>query len=167
MFGKVTLLVISVIPINGIPTRQTALHVALHEWSRVGSGPDVGVESGRVGFGSVVFFFPQLLPHAARNPSAALATADHGHYFDFGASLHQKVRGGRFSDGWGSCDRREKRFLKPNLDIPSTAKNSSRVKKKITGPEPDPILPRHSDANQLGTAHEGPHGGPFALLEFH
>ncbi|KAH9735869.1 peptide transporter family protein [Citrus sinensis] len=28
------------------------------------------------------------------------------------------MQGGRFSDGWGSCERREKRFLKPNHDIP-------------------------------------------------
>ena len=36
--------------------------------------------------------------------------------------------GGRFSDGWGSCDRREKRFNKPNHDIPSTAKTRAKNK---------------------------------------
>lgn len=38
------------------------------------------------------------------------------------------TRGGRFSDGWGSCDRREKRFLKPNHDIPSTAETRAKNK---------------------------------------
>lgn len=38
------------------------------------------------------------------------------------------MQGGRFSDGWGSCDRREKRFLKPNHDIPSTAETRSKNK---------------------------------------
>lgn len=37
-------------------------------------------------------------------------------------------RGGRFSDGWGSCERREKRFLKPNHDIPSTAETRAKNK---------------------------------------
>ncbi|XP_062188047.1 uncharacterized protein LOC133891347 [Phragmites australis] len=36
--------------------------------------------------------------------------------------------GGRFSDGWGSCDRREKRFNKPNHDIPSTAETRAKNK---------------------------------------
>ncbi|XP_017977376.1 PREDICTED: uncharacterized protein LOC18597770 isoform X2 [Theobroma cacao] len=36
--------------------------------------------------------------------------------------------GGRFSDGWGSCERREKRFLKPNHDIPSTAETRAKNK---------------------------------------
>ncbi|PKI42183.1 hypothetical protein CRG98_037422 [Punica granatum] len=78
MFEKVPLLVLFITPVNGIPARQTALHVALHEWSRVGSGPDVG---GRIGSGSGldVSFFTQLPPHAVQNPSVALATADHGH----------------------------------------------------------------------------------------
>ncbi|PKI53530.1 hypothetical protein CRG98_026075 [Punica granatum] len=44
--------------------------VALCEWSRVGSGPDVGVESSLS-----VSFFTQLPPHATRNPSAAPTTA--------------------------------------------------------------------------------------------
>ncbi|PKI51937.1 hypothetical protein CRG98_027589 [Punica granatum] len=79
MFGKVTLLVLSVTPINGIPVRQTALHVALHEWLRVGSNLDVGVESGRF-LGLDVSFFTRLPPHAVRNPSAAPAIADHGHH---------------------------------------------------------------------------------------
>ncbi|GJN32326.1 hypothetical protein PR202_gb20826 [Eleusine coracana subsp. coracana] len=35
---------------------------------------------------------------------------------------------GRFSDGWGSCDRREKRFNKPNHDIPSTAETRAKNK---------------------------------------
>ncbi|KAK8574067.1 hypothetical protein V6N13_097061 [Hibiscus sabdariffa] len=38
------------------------------------------------------------------------------------------TRGGRFSDGWGSCERREKRFLKPNHDIPSTAETRAKNK---------------------------------------
>lgn len=38
------------------------------------------------------------------------------------------MQGGRFSDGWGSCDRREKRFLKPNHDIPSTAETRAKNK---------------------------------------
>ncbi|CAK7333851.1 unnamed protein product [Dovyalis caffra] len=33
------------------------------------------------------------------------------------------MQGGRFSDGWGSCERREKRFLKPNHDIPRPSWN--------------------------------------------
>lgn len=37
-------------------------------------------------------------------------------------------RGGRFSDGWGSCEKREKRFLKPNHDIPSTAETRAKNK---------------------------------------
>ncbi|XP_030936562.1 uncharacterized protein LOC115961700 isoform X2 [Quercus lobata] len=35
---------------------------------------------------------------------------------------------GRFSDGWGSFERREKRFLKPNHDIPSTAETRAKNK---------------------------------------
>ncbi|RDX82179.1 hypothetical protein CR513_37060, partial [Mucuna pruriens] len=38
------------------------------------------------------------------------------------------MQGGRFSDGWGSCDRREKRFQKPNHDIPSTAETRAKNK---------------------------------------
>ncbi|KQK21545.1 hypothetical protein BRADI_1g61440v3 [Brachypodium distachyon] len=34
----------------------------------------------------------------------------------------------QFSDGWGSCDRREKRFNKPNNDIPSTAETRAKNK---------------------------------------
>ncbi|THU68250.1 hypothetical protein C4D60_Mb08t01940 [Musa balbisiana] len=37
-------------------------------------------------------------------------------------------RCGRFADGWGSCDRREKKFLKPNHDIPSTAETRAKNK---------------------------------------
>ncbi|WOL04741.1 hypothetical protein Cni_G13463 [Canna indica] len=35
---------------------------------------------------------------------------------------------GRFADGWGSCDRREKKFMKPNHDIPSTAETRAKNK---------------------------------------
>ncbi|MCL7032359.1 hypothetical protein MKW94_025695 [Papaver nudicaule] len=45
---------------------------------------------------------------------------------EFVARAH--MQGGRFSDGWGSCDRREKRFLKPNHDIPSTAETRAKNK---------------------------------------
>ncbi|XP_074369696.1 uncharacterized protein LOC141711169 isoform X2 [Apium graveolens] len=38
------------------------------------------------------------------------------------------MQGGRFSDGWGSCEKREKRFLKPNHDIPSTAETRAKNK---------------------------------------
>ncbi|KAE8717314.1 tropinone reductase-like protein isoform X1 [Hibiscus syriacus] len=38
------------------------------------------------------------------------------------------MQGGRFSDGWGSCERREKRFIKPNHDIPSTAETRAKNK---------------------------------------
>lgn len=40
--------------------------------------------------------------------------------------LFSLARGGRFSDGWGSCERREKRFMKPNHDIPSTAETRAK-----------------------------------------
>ncbi|KAK6140298.1 hypothetical protein DH2020_025935 [Rehmannia glutinosa] len=36
------------------------------------------------------------------------------------------MQGGRFSDGWGSCERREKKFQKPNHDIPSTAETRAK-----------------------------------------
>ncbi|XP_057778917.1 uncharacterized protein LOC130997570 [Salvia miltiorrhiza] len=36
------------------------------------------------------------------------------------------MQGGRFSDGWGSCERREKKFSKPNHDIPSTAETRAK-----------------------------------------
>ncbi|XP_010543313.1 PREDICTED: uncharacterized protein LOC104816277 isoform X2 [Tarenaya hassleriana] len=36
------------------------------------------------------------------------------------------MHGGRFADGWGSCERREKRFMKPNHDIPSTAETRAK-----------------------------------------
>ncbi|KAE9592076.1 hypothetical protein Lalb_Chr19g0125411 [Lupinus albus] len=36
------------------------------------------------------------------------------------------MQGGRFSDGWGSCERREKRYHKPNHDIPSTAETRAK-----------------------------------------
>ncbi|KAG6491595.1 uncharacterized protein LOC121999830 [Zingiber officinale] len=35
---------------------------------------------------------------------------------------------GRFADGWGSCERREKKFMKPNHDIPSTAETRAKNK---------------------------------------
>lgn len=35
---------------------------------------------------------------------------------------------GRFSDGWGSCDRGEKRFSKPNHDIPGTAETRAKTR---------------------------------------
>ncbi|KAI5325609.1 PREDICTED: LOC107478037 isoform [Prunus dulcis] len=38
------------------------------------------------------------------------------------------MQGGRFSDGWGACDRREKKFNKPNHDIPSTAETRAKSK---------------------------------------
>ncbi|KAG9444745.1 hypothetical protein H6P81_016085 [Aristolochia fimbriata] len=38
------------------------------------------------------------------------------------------MQGGRFSDGWGSCERREKRFSRPNHDIPSTAETRAKNK---------------------------------------
>ncbi|XP_022983918.1 uncharacterized protein LOC111482396 [Cucurbita maxima] len=38
------------------------------------------------------------------------------------------MQGGRFCDGWGSCERREKRFIKPNHDIPSTAETRAKNK---------------------------------------
>ncbi|GAV69472.1 hypothetical protein CFOL_v3_12973 [Cephalotus follicularis] len=38
------------------------------------------------------------------------------------------MQGGRFSDGWGSCERREKKFPHPNHDIPSTAETRAKNK---------------------------------------
>ncbi|XP_016471502.2 uncharacterized protein LOC107793625 isoform X1 [Nicotiana tabacum] len=38
------------------------------------------------------------------------------------------MQGSRFSDGWGSCERREKKFQKPNHDIPSTAETRAKNK---------------------------------------
>ncbi|CAI9117211.1 OLC1v1018559C1 [Oldenlandia corymbosa var. corymbosa] len=38
------------------------------------------------------------------------------------------MHGGRFSDGWGSCEKREKKFMKPNHDIPSTAETRAKNK---------------------------------------
>ncbi|KAL3628628.1 hypothetical protein CASFOL_027674 [Castilleja foliolosa] len=45
---------------------------------------------------------------------------------EFIARAH--MQGGRFSDGWGSCERREKRFSKPNHDIPSTAETRAKTR---------------------------------------
>uniref|UniRef100_A0ACD5YZQ0 Uncharacterized protein n=1 Tax=Avena sativa TaxID=4498 RepID=A0ACD5YZQ0_AVESA len=42
--------------------------------------------------------------------------------------VRASMQGGRFSDGWGSCDRREKRFNKPNNDIPCTAETRAKNK---------------------------------------
>ncbi|CAJ1798277.1 unnamed protein product [Sphenostylis stenocarpa] len=42
--------------------------------------------------------------------------------------IRAHMQGGRFSDGWGSCDRREKRFQKPNHDVPSTAETRAKNK---------------------------------------
>ncbi|KAF9599329.1 hypothetical protein IFM89_036627 [Coptis chinensis] len=42
--------------------------------------------------------------------------------------VRASMQGGRFSDGWGSCERREKRFMKPNHDIPSTAETRAKNK---------------------------------------
>ncbi|KAF7825681.1 uncharacterized protein G2W53_016845 [Senna tora] len=42
--------------------------------------------------------------------------------------VRASMQGGRFSDGWGSCERREKRFQKPNHDIPSTAETRAKNK---------------------------------------
>uniref|UniRef100_A0ACD5WMN7 Uncharacterized protein n=1 Tax=Avena sativa TaxID=4498 RepID=A0ACD5WMN7_AVESA len=44
------------------------------------------------------------------------------------ASMQYVILGGRFSDGWGSCDRRGKRFNNPNHDIPSTAETKAKNK---------------------------------------
>ncbi|KAL3642503.1 hypothetical protein CASFOL_013318 [Castilleja foliolosa] len=41
-------------------------------------------------------------------------------------TVRAHMQGGRFSDGWGSCERREKRFQKPNHDIPSTAETRAK-----------------------------------------
>ncbi|KAK4749274.1 hypothetical protein SAY87_026723 [Trapa incisa] len=38
------------------------------------------------------------------------------------------MQSGRFSDGWGSCDRCEKRFTRPNHDVPSTAETRAKNK---------------------------------------
>ncbi|KAL5710863.1 hypothetical protein ACHQM5_021375 [Ranunculus cassubicifolius] len=43
-------------------------------------------------------------------------------------TVRAHMQGGRFSDGWGSCERREKRFMKPNQDIPSTAETRAKNK---------------------------------------
>ncbi|KAH9618633.1 hypothetical protein KSS87_022530 [Heliosperma pusillum] len=42
--------------------------------------------------------------------------------------IRASMLGGRFSDGWGSCERREKKFMKPNNDIPSTAETRAKNK---------------------------------------
>lgn len=38
------------------------------------------------------------------------------------------MQSGRYSDGWGSCDRGEKRFSKPNHDIPTTAETRAKTR---------------------------------------
>ncbi|KAH9549862.1 hypothetical protein CY35_10G041300 [Sphagnum magellanicum] len=40
--------------------------------------------------------------------------------------VRASMQSGRFSDGWGSCDRGEKRFSKPNHDIPCTAETRAK-----------------------------------------
>ncbi|KAH9325590.1 hypothetical protein KI387_005768, partial [Taxus chinensis] len=42
--------------------------------------------------------------------------------------IRASMQGGRFSDSWGSCDRGEKRFSKPNHDIPSTAETRAKTR---------------------------------------
>ncbi|XP_040382070.1 uncharacterized protein LOC102703988 [Oryza brachyantha] len=42
--------------------------------------------------------------------------------------VRASMQGGRFSDGWGSCDRREKKLNKPNHDVPSTAETRAKNK---------------------------------------
>ncbi|KAJ7519353.1 hypothetical protein O6H91_20G035300 [Diphasiastrum complanatum] len=42
--------------------------------------------------------------------------------------VRASMQGGRFSDGWGSCDLREKKFSKPNHDIPSTAETRAKTR---------------------------------------
>lgn len=60
---------------------------------------------------------------------------DHSIEFDENRNVNRaeflvraSMTGGRFSDGWGSCDRREKKFNKPNHDIPSTAETRAKNK---------------------------------------
>ncbi|MCO5609501.1 hypothetical protein L7F22_063729 [Adiantum nelumboides] len=42
--------------------------------------------------------------------------------------VRANMQSGRFSDGWGSCDRGEKRYTKPNHDIPSTAETRAKTR---------------------------------------
>lgn len=42
--------------------------------------------------------------------------------------VRASMQGGRFSDGWASCDRGEKRFSKPNHDIPGTAETRAKTR---------------------------------------
>lgn len=42
--------------------------------------------------------------------------------------VRASMQSGRFSDGWGSCDRGEKRYTKPNHDIPSTAETRAKTR---------------------------------------
>eukprot|EP00850_Spirogloea_muscicola_P001344 SM000005S17141 [mRNA] locus=s5:295499:295699:- [translate_table: standard] len=37
-------------------------------------------------------------------------------------------RSGRFAEAWGSCDRAEKRFAKPNNDVPCTAETRAKTR---------------------------------------
>uniref|UniRef100_A0ACD5YC65 Uncharacterized protein n=1 Tax=Avena sativa TaxID=4498 RepID=A0ACD5YC65_AVESA len=60
---------------------------------------------------------------------------DHSIEFDDSRNVNRaeflvraSMQGGRFSDGWGSCDRRGKRFNNPNHDIPSTAETRAKNK---------------------------------------
>ncbi|KAG2637003.1 hypothetical protein PVAP13_2NG482500 [Panicum virgatum] len=67
--------------------------------------------------------------------SISFEIKDHSIEFDENRNVNRaeflvraSMIGGRFSDGWGSCDRREKRFNKPNHDIPSTAETRAKNK---------------------------------------
>eukprot|EP00249_Psilotum_nudum_P007716 c20770_g1_i1 orf=445-1425(-) len=42
--------------------------------------------------------------------------------------VRASMKSGRFTDSWGSCDRGEKRFTKPNHDIPSTAETRAKTR---------------------------------------
>lgn len=42
--------------------------------------------------------------------------------------VRANMQSGRYADGWGSCDRGEKRYTKPNHDIPSTAETRAKTR---------------------------------------
>ncbi|KAH7283564.1 hypothetical protein KP509_34G013700 [Ceratopteris richardii] len=42
--------------------------------------------------------------------------------------VRANMQSGRYTDAWGSCDRNEKRFSKPNHDIPSTAETRAKTR---------------------------------------
>ncbi|CAI0427158.1 unnamed protein product [Linum tenue] len=62
--------------------------------------------------------------------NAAMAILEKSDYMTISGHpfIKKSGEGGRFSDGWGSCEKREKRFLKPNHDIPSTAETRAKNK---------------------------------------